>query len=162
MTNLTTSQILDLAYEDGLQVIEENGYKGDCDYVLSYKEFLADTNSNDDDEAFENYKTSLSNCIIEKITTLTVSKTELLKALDVCIQKTSTSGYLIDGLSPVAFLSEDCGSWVNMYSGFSEWLKNEGKEDNEETYQEFLQGIQDFIKNNLLDEVQGVEINYID
>ena len=98
--------------------------------------------------------------------TLTVSKTELLKALDVCIQKTSTSAYLIDGLSPAAFLSDDCGSWVNMYSGFSEWLKNEDKEDSEETYQEFIQDTQDFIKSNLLDEVEGVEetfkINYVD
>ena len=92
---------------------------------------------------------------------LMVSKTELIKALDVCIINCSTSAYLIEGISPIQFISDDCGSWINMYSDFT----NDSEASNEENdmkYNEYVNEIHDFIKSNLLDEVEGKQITYID
>lgn len=101
------------------------------------------------------------------MTTLTVSKAELLKALDVCIVNCSTGAYLIEGLSPVEFLDESLGSWLNLYSGFDEYKKDQKKEslaeeEESDLYNEYLTEVRDFVKSNLLDEVNGFQINYID
>lgn len=95
------------------------------------------------------------------MTNLTVSKTELIKALDVCITNSSTSAYLIEGISPVQFISDDCGSWINMYSGFTNDSEASDVE-NDMKYNEYVNEVQDFIKSNLLDEVEGNQVTYID
>lgn len=60
MRKLTSKEIQDLAFDSGLQVCEENGYKGECDEVLSYKEFCKQCRMDTkDDDSFEAYKNSI-------------------------------------------------------------------------------------------------------
>lgn len=45
MNKLTSKEVMNLAFENGLQTIEENGYKSSCDYILSFKEWSKETGS---------------------------------------------------------------------------------------------------------------------
>lgn len=55
MKKLTSKEVMNLAFENGLQTIEENGYKSSCDYILSFKEWSKETGS----KSKKNYQTSM-------------------------------------------------------------------------------------------------------